>query len=563
MKNVIPEALIGNPAKHHEHGLYRKNKMNTSLANIPILTLLIIIPLIGAATIMCLSSENKDGIRSTTLGVSVINFIASLALLIDFDVATHKMQFVENSAWIPGIGAQYHLGIDGISLLLVLLTTFIAAISILCSWSAIEERVKEYMVFLMILEAGMIGVFVSLDMVLFFLFWEIGLVPMYFLIGIWGGKRKLYASIKFFLYTLFGSVFMLAGILALYLAHGKATGVYTFDLLKLYEVHYAYNLQWWVFLAFFLGFAIKVPLFPFHTWLPDAHVEAPTAGSVILAGVLLKMGTYGFVRFSLPLLPDASRAWSPFVITISVIGIVYGAFLAIAQTDIKKMVAYSSVSHLGVVMAGIFAMNQMGIDGGVIQMINHGISTGGLFLVIGMIYERRHTREMAEFGGLSKVMPAFAAFTIIIALSSIALPGTNGFIGELFVLIGLFKYGILPGAVAVIGIVAGPVYILGMCQKVIFGKVTRPENLGLKDVNAREAFILLSIAVLIFWIGIFPGHFMRYSNASTAHLVEVVNKNRPTNASAAHQAAIEAGAEPHAAGTQAYNAEAKKGEARR
>ncbi len=537
--------------------------MNTSLANIPILTLLIIIPLIGAATLMFLSSENKDGIRSTAFGVSVLNFIASLALLIDFDVTTHKMQFVENSAWIPGIGAQYHLGIDGISLLLVLLTTFIAAISILCSWSAIEERVKEYMVFLLILEAGMIGVFVSLDMVLFFLFWEIGLVPMYFLIGIWGGKRKLYASIKFFLYTLFGSVFMLAGILALYFAHGNATGEYTFDLMKLYEVSYSYNLQWWVFLAFFLGFAIKVPLFPFHTWLPDAHVEAPTAGSVILAGVLLKMGTYGFVRFSLPLLPDASHAWSPFVITISVIGIVYGAFLAIAQTDIKKMVAYSSVSHLGVVMAGIFAMNRHGIDGGVIQMINHGISTGGLFLVIGMIYERRHTREMAEFGGLSKVMPAFAAFTIIIALSSIALPGTNGFIGELFVLIGLFNYGILPGFVAVIGIVAGPVYMLGMCQKVIFGKVTRPENQGLKDVNAREAIILLSIAVFILWIGIFPGHFMRYSASATAHLVEVVNKNRATDAAAAHQAAAVAGAELHAAETQALNAQADKGEAHR
>ncbi|MBI5971186.1 MAG: NADH-quinone oxidoreductase subunit M [Deltaproteobacteria bacterium] len=493
------------------------------MTNIPILTLLIIIPLIGAGALMLLSSENKDGIRSTAFGVGVINFVVSLSLLLGFDVTTHEMQFVEKAEWIPGIGAQYHLGIDGISLLLVLLTTFIAAISIVCSWSAVEERVKEYMVFILILEAGMVGVFVTLDMALFFLFWEIGLVPMYFLIGIWGGKRKLYANIKFFIYTLFGSVFMLAGIIALYYAHGGITGEYTFNILKLYEVGYPYNLQWWVFLAFFLGFAIKVPLFPFHTWLPDAHVEAPTAGSVILAGVLLKMGTYGFVRFSLPLLPDASRAWAPFVITISVIGIVYGGMLAMAQKDIKKLVAYSSVSHLGVVMAGIFAMNQHGLDGGVIQMINHGISTGGLFLVIGMIYERRHTREMDEFGGLSKVMPAFAAFTIIIALSSIALPGTNGFVGELFVLIGVFKYGIVPGAVAVIGIVAGPIYMLGMCQRVIFGHLTRQENRALKDVNAREALILLSIAVFIFWIGVFPGHFMRYTASSTAHIVEVVS----------------------------------------
>lgn len=516
----------------------------------PLLTLIILIPLAGALALFFFPREKKEVIRLFALGISLVNFVLSLILWLRFDASTYKMQFVEKADWIPSIGVSYFLGMDGISLLLVLLTTFIVPISILCSWSAIEDRVKEYMIHILILEAGMVGVFVALDMMLFFLFWEIGLVPMFFLIGIWGGKRRLYANIKFFLYTLFGSVFMLVGILALYFAHGKATGVYTFDLLKLYEAAYSYNLQWWVFLAFFLGFAIKVPVFPFHTWLPDAHVEAPTAGSVILAGVLLKMGTYGFVRFCIPLLPDASVAWAPFVIALSVIGIVYGAFLAMAQKDIKKMVAYSSVSHLGIVMVGIFAMNQHGMDGGVIQMINHGISTGGLFLVIGMIYERRHTREMDEFGGLSRVMPAFAAFTIIIALSSIAIPGTNGFIGELLVLIGVFKYGILPGAIAIVGIVAGPVYMLGMCQKVLFGKLTRPENRRLKDLNLREALILLSIVFFILWIGIYPKPFLKIASASTAHLVDGV-KIKATDAGrqAASVVASAPGRSPEAGGT--------------
>jgi len=351
----------------------------------PILSLLIFLPLAGALILFFIPGSQKDALRTTAFGVALLNFFASLILLFYFDDSTHRMQFVERFKWIPDVGAEYHLGIDGISLLLILLTTFITVIAVLCSWSAVEERVKEYMIYVLALSTGMIGVFASLDTILFFLFWEIGLVPMYFLIGIWGGPRKLYANIKFFLYTLFGSIFMLVGILALYYAHGNMTGEYTFNLLKLYEVTYPYDLQWWVFLAFFLGFAIKVPLFPFHTWLPDAHVEAPTAGSVILAGVLLKMGTYGFLRFNLSLLPSASITFTPFILALSVIGIIYGAFLAMAQTDMKKLVAYSSVSHLGAVMAGIFAMNQQGIDGGVLQMINHGISTGGLFLIIGMI----------------------------------------------------------------------------------------------------------------------------------------------------------------------------------
>jgi len=538
--------------------------MNGNLANIPILTFLVIIPLIGAGALMLLSAENKDGIRSTAFGVSVINFVVSLALLLDFDLTTHKMQFVEYSEWIPGIGAQYHLGIDGISLLLVLLTTFIAAIGVVCSWSAIEERVKEYMVFILILEAGMIGVFVSLDLVLFFLFWEVGLVPMYFLIGIWGGKRKLYANIKFFLYTLFGSVFMLAGIIALYFHHGSVTGEYTFNLLKLYEVAYPYNLQWWVFLAFFLGFAIKVPLFPFHTWLPDAHVEAPTAGSVILAGILLKMGTYGFLRFNLPLLPDASVSYMPFLLVISVIGIVYGSFLAMAQNDVKKLVAYSSVSHLGAVMAGIFALNQQGIDGGVLQMINHGISTGGLFLIIGMIYERRHTRLISDFGGIAKVMPVYAALVMVIFFSSIGLPGTNGFVGEVLILLGLFKASPVLAVIGATGVILGAAYMLWMYQRVMFGELKHPENKELKDINAREILTLVPIIALILWIGVFPGHFLKYTASSTAHIVEMVNKNRAANAagqlSLANAAPVPA---VHAAPAHAEAAETLKGEARR
>lgn len=495
----------------------------------PILTILILLPILGAAILVFIPKESKDAIRSIALGITMVEFLISIILLFYFDTTTYKMQFVEKAAWIPGIGAEYFLGMDGISLVLILLTTLFGILSVLISWSAIEERVKEYMIHLLILETGMIGVFVALDMVLFFLFWEVGLVPMYFLIGIWGGARKLYANIKFFLYTLFGSVFMLVGILALYYAHGSATGEYTFNLLKLYEVTYPYDLQWWVFIAFFLSFAIKVPVFPFHTWLPDAHVEAPTAGSVILAGVLLKMGTYGFLRFNLPLLGDASLAFTPYILILSVIGIIYGAFLAMAQNDIKKLVAYSSVSHLGAVMAGIFAMNQQGIDGGVIQMINHGISTGGLFLIIGMIYERRHTRLIDDFGGIAKVMPIYAAFVMIIVFSSIGLPGTNGFIGEILILIGLFKASMVAAVLAATGVILGAAYMLWMSQRVIFGKIKHPENAELKDLNAREFLTLLPIIILIFWIGVYPKHFFKLTSASTAHIVEMVKKNQVKN----------------------------------
>ncbi|MBI5492028.1 MAG: NADH-quinone oxidoreductase subunit M [Deltaproteobacteria bacterium] len=506
----------------------------------PILTILILLPVLGGVIIAFIPRESKDAIRSAALGVTMVEFLLSIILLFYFDSSTYKMQFVEKAPWIPGIGVDYFLGMDGISLVLILLTTLLGIVSVLISWTAIEERVKEYMIYLLILETGMVGVFVALDMVLFFLFWEIGLVPMYFLIGVWGGPRKLYANIKFFLYTLFGSVFMLVGILALYYAHGNATGEYTFNLLKLYEVTYPFNLQWWVFIAFFLSFAIKVPVFPFHTWLPDAHVEAPTAGSVILAGVLLKMGTYGFLRFNLPLLAEASHAFTPYILALSVIGIVYGSFLAMAQNDIKKLVAYSSVSHLGAVMAGIFAMNQQGIDGGVIQMINHGISTGGLFLIIGMIYERRHTRLIGDFGGIAKVMPLYSVFVMIIVFSSIGLPGTNGFVGEILILMGLFKASPLASILAATGVILGAAYMLWMYQRVIFGKIKHHENAELKDLNAREFLTLLPIIALILWIGVYPKHFFKLTSASTAHIVEMVKKNQAKQQPAVGHASVEA-----------------------
>jgi len=490
--------------------------------NIPILSLLIFLPLAGVGLITFIPPANKDAIRFAALGAAGLNLLLALTLLWGFDPSTYKMQFVDRLPWIPEIGVTYIVGIDGMSLLLLLLTVFVAVVSIGCSWSAVEEQVKGYMICLLLLETGMIGVFVALDLVLFFLFWEIGLIPMYFLIGIWGGERKLYATLKFFLYTVFGSVFMLVGILALYYAHGEITGEFTFNLLKLYEVNYPYSLQWWVFLSFFLGFAIKVPVFPFHTWLPDAHVEAPTAGSVILAGVLLKMGTYAFLRFNLPLLPSASIAFTPFILILSVVGIIYGAFLALAQQDIKKLVAYSSVSHLGFVMAGIFAMNQQGIDGGILQMINHGISTGALFLIVGIIYERRHTRRIEDFGGIARVMPVYAAFVMIIVFSSIGLPGTNGFIGEILILIGVFKANAPAAVLAASGIILAAVYMLRMYQRVIFGKINHPANERLKDLNPREVITLIPIILLIVWIGIYPKPFLRLTSAGTAHLVETV-----------------------------------------
>ena len=493
----------------------------------PLLTMIVFLPLAGAVIIMLFMDRSKTGaIKGIATAVTVADFILSIPLWTRFDTAKAGFQFVEKAAWIPTIGVSYQVAVDGISVLLVLLTTLTMIIGVTCSFSAIKEREKEYYVCLLLMATGMLGTFVSIDIFLFYVFFEITLVPMYFLIGIWGGPRKLYAAIKFFLYTLFGSVLMLLGILALYFANLKyGTGVLTFDLTQLYALgpKIPMSLQVWIFLAFFIGFAIKVPMFPFHTWLPDAHVEAPTAGSVILAGILLKMGTYGFVRFVLPLLPQASQAFVPFMMLLSIVGIIYGALVAMAQTDVKKLVAYSSVSHLGFVMLGVFALNDQGVLGGQLQMINHGISTGALFLLVGIVYERRHTRQISDFGGLVKQVPIYSTLFAITMLSSIGLPGLNGFVGEFLILIGAFKASYIYAAFAVIGIVLGAAYMLWLFQRMFFGELDNPENQKLTDCNRREILYMLPMIILMFWIGLYPRPFLARMEASVSKVVKMVN----------------------------------------
>ena len=476
-----------------------------------ILTIVMFFPLAGATVLLLLPKGRNELIRLLANVFGFVGFLISLPLVMWFDADQADFQFVEKADWIPSIGASYSLGIDGISLLLIILTTALGFLSILCSWSAIEERVKEYYVFLLILQTGMLGVFMAMDFFMFYVLWEVMLVPMYFLIGIWGGPRKLYAAIKFFLYTLVGSVLMLLGILFLYFYQHGQTGVYTFDIPTLSALTMPLSAQLWVFMAFFVGFAIKVPMFPFHTWLPDAHVEAPTAGSVILAGVLLKMGTYGFLRFSLPMLPDAAKdpRIVTLMVTLSLIAIIYGALVSLMQKDWKKLVAYSSVSHMGFITLGIFVLNPNGIAGSILQQINHGISTGALFLLVGIVYERRHTREIAEFGGLSTIMPVYATLFLIIAMSSLGLPTLNGFIGEFVILQGTFEVNKVWAAIAVTGIVLGAAYLLWLYQRTMFGTLDNPKNKALTDVNFREFMTLLPLVFVAFWIGLYPKPFFR------------------------------------------------------
>ncbi|MEP9411049.1 MAG: NADH-quinone oxidoreductase subunit M [Candidatus Brocadia sp.] len=489
----------------------------------PILSLITFLPIIGVFFILSIDSKRTELIRVTALLVSIVVFFISLPLYFVFDAHTYEMQFVEKLPWIPSFGIHYHVGTDGISLFLILLTTFITPISILASWH-ITKNVKEYMVAMLVLETGMIGVFISLDVFLFYVFWELMLIPMYLLIGIWGGPRRIYAAVKFFIYTMAGSVFMLLAIIALYFLNHRATGEYTFNLLEFYRLDLSFAVQFWLFLAFAFAFAIKVPMFPFHTWLPDAHVEAPTAGSVILAGVLLKMGTYGFVRFCLPMFPEASHAFIPVISWMAIVGIIYGALVSMVQDDLKKLVAYSSVSHLGFVMLGIFAFNIQGIEGGITQMINHGLSTGALFLIVGMLYERRHTRMIADFGGLTKQIPVFATCFMIVTLSSIGLPGLNGFVGEFLILVGTFKSRILYASIATSGIILAAVYMLWMFQRVMFQEITHEENKTLQDINKREFAILIPIIMIIFWIGIYPNSFLRKMDASVNQLLKQVGE---------------------------------------
>ncbi len=504
----------------------------------PILTTVILIPLIGAAILLLVPKKSENLIRAITLLTAIIDFAASLPLFFDFEEGTAAMQFAERVPWIPSWGAEYSLGLDGISLFMVLLTTFTCVVVYLATWTAVDKHVKEFNIALLVLQTGMVGVFCALDFVLFYVFWELMLIPMYLLIGIWGGKNRIYATVKFFIYTMGGSVLMLFAILVLYFQYHSQTGVYTFDILKYHSFAISETLQYSLFLCFFIAFAIKVPVWPFHTWLPDAHVEAPTAGSVILAGILLKMGTYGFLRFSLPIFPDASLSAAWWVSWLAIIGIIVGALMALAQTDIKKLVAYSSVSHLGFVVLGTFAFTARGISGGIMQMINHGISTGALFLLVGILYERRHTRLIAEYGGISKVMPKFAFVFMIVALSSIGLPLTNGFIGEVMILVGVFEANALYAALAVAGVLLGTAYMLWTYRRVIFGELTNEKNKTLPDMNVREVIYMTPLIVMIFLLGVYPNPVIRKMEASVTNLVATMDKAK--EARLAHPAALAA-----------------------
>ncbi len=490
-----------------------------------LLSLIIFLPAAGAGIIIFLKEDRRAVIRQVALGTSLVTFGLSLLLFTGFS-ASDQFQFIEQAEWIANYGISYHVGIDGISLLLLLLTTFITPVAILSSHAAISSRVKGFMVSLLIMETGMLGVFAALDLFLFYVFWEAMLIPMYLLIGIWGGERRLYAAIKFVLFTMFGSLLMLVAILVLYSLSNEQLGHYTTNYLELTALTLPASVQTWMFLAFALSFAIKVPLFPFHTWLPDAHVEAPTAGSVILAGVLLKMGGYGFLRYCLPLFPQATAQFTPLIVTLAVVGIIYGAMVALVQTDIKKLVAYSSVSHLGYVVLGIFALSLQSVSGSIIQMVNHGLSTGALFLLVGMIYERTHTRQIADYGGLAGVMPRYSVVFIIVTLASIGLPGLNGFVGEFLIIIGSFGTQPTAAVLAALGVILSAVYLLWMVHRVFYGppsamlKPSRDEAAPkLADLNRREWAVLVPILALIVVLGVYPKPFLSRIEPAVRNLV--------------------------------------------
>ena len=491
--------------------------------NFPILSVITFLPLAGAILLIFLNKEKKNLLRYITLAITIITFLISLSLYFNFNSQTPDPQFVEKSDWL-GYGINYHLGIDGISLFLVLLTTFLMPIVILSSWTSIQKRTKEYLIFMLILETGIIGVFVALNLFLFYVFWEAMLIPMYFLIGVWGGRRKIYATIKYVLFTMLGSLLMLVAIFYLHSAYQKATGFYSFNIFDFYNLTLNPNAQIWLFLAFALAFAIKVPMFPFHTWLPDAHVEAPTAGSVVLAAVLLKMGVYGFLRFALPLFPDAVIKFLPLLAILSLIGIIYGGLMALIQKDVKSLVAYSSVSHMGLIMLAIFALNIEAMEGALYQMLNHGLSTGALFLIVGILYERSHTRLIKDYGGVSKQMPVFAAFFLICMLSSVGLPGLNGFIGEVLCIFGIFKANQLFAILGITTVILAAGYLFWMFQRVMHGPITNNKILTFKDINKREIAYLVPIVIMMFWMGIYPKPFLRKMDSSVTHLLNRVNK---------------------------------------
>jgi NADH-quinone oxidoreductase subunit M len=487
-----------------------------------VLTALLAWPIVAGLLLLLVPAARA---KHVALAASLVEFALSVPLWWTF-VPEAGMQFVADAAWIPAWGIRYTVGVDGISLFMVLLTTFLMPLSVLGSWSYITRREPAFYSLLLILTTGMIGVFVSLDLFLFYVMWEVMLIPMYFIIGVWGGENRLYAAIKFFIYTMFGSLLMLVAILVLYTQAGRATGTYSFAYAHLLAqaAQLAGPLAWWLFGAFFLAFAIKVPLFPFHTWLPDAHVEAPTAGSVILAGVLLKMGTYGFLRFALPLFPGVAlhETVQLGIVVLSLIGIIYGGLVAMVQPDFKKLIAYSSVSHLGFVMLGIWALTLQSVQGALLVMVNHGISTGALFFLAGMIYERRHSRLIEAFGGIARVVPLFAGILTVVSLSSIGLPGTNGFVGEFLVLLGAFRTYPIATVIATTGVIVAAAYLLTALQRIIFNPLANRENEKLTDLTPRELLVLVPLLVCILWIGVYPKPFLRRMEPSVQQLIQQV-----------------------------------------
>ncbi|KAF0140407.1 MAG: NADH-quinone oxidoreductase subunit M [Rhodospirillaceae bacterium] len=483
----------------------------------PLLSLVTFLPLVGAAVILTIRGEEAlvaRNARNVALLTSTVTFVLSLALWSLFDLNTAAFQFVEKMEWLPGIGVNYHMGVDGISLLFVLLSTFLTPICILSSWQAVTIRVKEYMIAFLVLETMMVGMFCALDLVAFYIFFEGVLIPMFIIIGVWGGPRRVYAAFKFFLYTLAGSVLMLLAMLAMYFAAA------TTDIPTLMDFSFPEKMQTWLWLAFFASFAVKVPMWPVHTWLPDAHVEAPTAGSVILAGVLLKMGAYGFLRFSVPMFPDASDYFTPLVYTLSVVAVVYTSLVALAQDDMKKLIAYSSVAHMGFVTIGIFALTPQAVEGALFQMLSHGIVSGALFLCIGVVYDRMHTREIAAYGGLVHRMPFYALVFMVFTLGAVGLPGTSGFVGEFLVLLGVFRVNSWVALFAATGVILGAAYMLYLYRRIIFGKLEKPTLQGILDLNAREILVFAPLLALVIWMGIYPTSFLDVFHTSVATLIE-------------------------------------------
>jgi NADH-quinone oxidoreductase subunit M len=491
--------------------------MNANEAGFPLLSLLTFLPLVGGAVIMAIRGSEEavaSNARWTALWTSLIVFALSLVLWFKFDTTSAEFQFVEEAAWLPQWGISYKMGVDGISVLFVLLATALTPICILASWESIGTRVREFMFAFLVLETMMVGMFAALDFVVFYMFFEGVLIPMYLIIGVWGGPRRVYAAIKFFLYTLAGSVLMLLALLAMWYAAGST------DIEALMRHQFAPAMQTWLFLAFFASFAVKVPMWPVHTWLPDAHVEAPTAGSVILAGVLLKMGAYGFLRFSVPMLPDATAFFAPMVFTLSVVAVIYTSLVALAQTDMKKLIAYSSVAHMGVVTIGIFTVNEQGISGALFQMLAHGVVSGALFLCVGVVYDRIHSREIARYGGLADRMPKYALAFMLFSMASIGLPGTAGFVGEFLVLVGAFKVSFWLALLGSMGMILGAAYMLYLFRRVVFGRITRDDLKSILDLSPREIAVFAPLVILTLWMGIYPSSFTVFWDASVSVMVE-------------------------------------------